>query len=164
MPRVILRTVEPANELACQSVEKRCTRMNASCATSDMIFSVNGTIACSPVSRNTIDAAPSATMAPNATSAAWRASGSDGPRVNASINCPEKTGMNRSAAVAPSRLTTMTSMRPGWFSQCLNTKGSTTRIAAGFFDRAVMASSGRFWREPAPSMDASPPRGRDGVT
>jgi len=26
MPRVILRTVEPANELACQSVENRCTR------------------------------------------------------------------------------------------------------------------------------------------
>ena len=26
MPRVILRTVEPAKALACQSVEKRCTR------------------------------------------------------------------------------------------------------------------------------------------
>ncbi|NYH13258.1 hypothetical protein GGD41_000486 [Paraburkholderia bryophila] len=26
MPRVILRTVEPAKLLACQSVEKRCTR------------------------------------------------------------------------------------------------------------------------------------------
>jgi hypothetical protein len=41
-----LRTVEPANELACQSVEKRCTRMKASRPTSDMILSVNGTIAC----------------------------------------------------------------------------------------------------------------------
>ena len=30
MPRVILRTVEPAKLLACQSVEKRCTRWNAS--------------------------------------------------------------------------------------------------------------------------------------
>ncbi len=129
--------------MACQSVEKRCTRMNASCATSDMIFSVNGTMTCSPASRSTIEAAPSATIAPNATSAVWRASGSDGPRVSASIRCPEKTGMNRSAAVAPSRLPTMTNMRPGCFSQCRNTKGSTTRIAAGFFDRAVMTSSGR---------------------
>ena len=40
MPRVILRTVEPANDLACQSVENRCTRMKALRATSDMIFSV----------------------------------------------------------------------------------------------------------------------------
>ncbi len=38
MPRVILRTVEPAKELACQSVEKRCTRAKASRATSDMIL------------------------------------------------------------------------------------------------------------------------------
>src|SRR5689334_19463600 len=43
MPRVTLRTVDPAKELACQSVEKRCTRANASRATSDMILSVTGT-------------------------------------------------------------------------------------------------------------------------
>ena len=55
MPRVILRTVEPAKLLACQSVEKRCTRMKASRDTSDMIFSVNGTIACRPISRRIID-------------------------------------------------------------------------------------------------------------
>ena len=30
MPRVTLRTVEPAKLLACQSVEKRCTRWKAS--------------------------------------------------------------------------------------------------------------------------------------
>jgi hypothetical protein len=81
MPRVTLRTVEPAKELACQSVEKRCTRVKASWATSDMILSVNGTIAWRPISLSTTDAAPSATMAPNATSAARRASGSDEPRV-----------------------------------------------------------------------------------
>src|SRR6185437_13816347 len=63
MPRVTLRTVEPAKELACQSVEKRCTRTNASCATSDMIRSVNGTIACRPISRSTIEPRPNATMA-----------------------------------------------------------------------------------------------------
>ena len=45
MPRVILRTVEPANELACQSVDKRCTRAKASRDTSDIVFNVNGTIA-----------------------------------------------------------------------------------------------------------------------
>ena len=40
MPRVTLRTVEPAKLLACQSVEKRCTRWNASAAMSAIIFSV----------------------------------------------------------------------------------------------------------------------------
>ena len=29
MPRVILRTVEPAKLLACQSVDRRCTRWKA---------------------------------------------------------------------------------------------------------------------------------------
>ena len=70
MPRVTLRTVEPAKLLACQSVEKRCTRMKASRDTSDMIRSVNGTIACSPTSRSVIETRPSATMAPNAVNAA----------------------------------------------------------------------------------------------
>ena len=78
MPRVILRTVEPAKLLACQSVEKRCTRMKASRATSDMIFSVNGTIACKPVRRRIIDSRPSATIPPNAVNAARRAAGSGG--------------------------------------------------------------------------------------
>jgi len=59
MPRLILRTVEPAKALACQSVEKRCTRMKASRATSDMICSVNGTIACKPISRRIIEVRPS---------------------------------------------------------------------------------------------------------
>ena len=34
MPRLSLRTVAPAKLLACQSVEKRCTRQKVSCATS----------------------------------------------------------------------------------------------------------------------------------
>jgi len=89
MPRVILRTVEPAKLLACQSVEKRCTLRKASCATSDMILNVNGTIACKPIMRSVIDDRPSATIAPNAVSAAWRASPSPAPRVNASTRCPE---------------------------------------------------------------------------
>jgi len=103
MPRVILRTVEPAKLLACQSVENRCTRMKASRDTSDMIRSVNGTIACSPTSRSVIEARPSATMAPKAMKAARRAVGSDAPDVTASTRCPENSGMNRSATVAPNR-------------------------------------------------------------
>ena len=143
MPRVILRTVEPANELACQSVEKRCTRAKESRATSDMICSVNGTIACKPVSRRIIDISPSATMAPNAVNAACRAAGSSAPRVRASTRWPENTGMNRSAMVAPSKPPATMAVRPGWLSQWRNTNGITTRIAAGrFLDRTVMASSG----------------------
>ena len=103
MPRVILRTVEPAKLLACQSVEKRCTRAKASRDTSDMIFSVNGTIACNPVRRRIIEMRPSATMAPNAVNAACRADGSAAPIVRASTSRPENSGMNRSATVAPKR-------------------------------------------------------------
>jgi hypothetical protein len=44
MPRVTLRTVEPAKELACQSVEKRWTRAKASCATRPMTRSVSSTM------------------------------------------------------------------------------------------------------------------------
>ena len=113
MPRVILRTVEPAKLLACQSVEKRCTRMNASRDTSDMIRSVNGTIACSPASRRIIDTRPSDTIAIKAVSAAWRAAGSDAPEVMASTRRPENTGMNRSATVAPSRPATTAAATTG---------------------------------------------------
>ena len=131
MPRVILRTVEPAKLLACQSVEKRCTRMKASRDTSDMIFNVNGTIACRPISRRIIDTAPSATMPPKAIVAARRAAGSAAPCVSASTNRPENSGMNRSAAVAPSRPPATTAARTGCSSQWRNTNGITTRIAAG---------------------------------
>lgn len=44
MPRVILRTVEPAKLLACQSVAKRWTRQKASWATAVMILSVSRTM------------------------------------------------------------------------------------------------------------------------
>ena len=53
----------------------------------------------------------------------------------------------------------MASVRPGCFSQCRNTKGSTTRIAAGFFDRAVMTLSGRFCAR-AGSIDGRKPAAR----
>ena len=148
MPRVTLRTVEPAKLLACQSVEKRCTRMKASRATSDMIRSVNGTIACSPTRRSTIEAKPSATIAAKAAIAARFADGSAAPEVMASTRWPENTGMNRSATVAPSRPPATIAAPTGCSSQWRNTKGSTTRMAAGRLSReAVMASSG--WRQAA---------------
>jgi hypothetical protein len=131
MPRVTLRTVDPAKLLACQSVEKRCTRANASRDTSDIVFSVNGTIACKPVSRRIIDIRPSATIPPKATNAACRAAASEAPEVSASTRRPEKIGMNRSAAVAPSRPPATTAARPGCCSQWRNTNGITRRIAAG---------------------------------
>src|SRR5262249_15426319 len=52
-----------------------------------------------------------------------------------------KIGMNRSATVAPRRPKATVSVPTGWSSQWRNTKGITTRIAAGLLDRAVMASS-----------------------
>ena len=69
MPRVILRTVEPAKLLACQSVEKRCTRANASAATSAIICSVNGTMPLKKAKRKRHRARPSTAMAPKARSA-----------------------------------------------------------------------------------------------
>ena len=45
IPRVTLRTVEPANVLACQSADSRWTRPNALPETAVMILSVNGMIA-----------------------------------------------------------------------------------------------------------------------
>ena len=113
MPRVTLRTVEPAKLLACQSVEKRCTRMKASRDTSDMIRSVNGTIACSPTRRRIIETRPSATIAPKAVHAARCAAGSAAPLVKASTRCPENSGMNRSATVAPSRPPATVAVRTG---------------------------------------------------
>ena len=108
MPRVILRTVEPAKELACQSVEKRCTRMKASRATSDIIFSVNGTIACKPIRRRIIDVSPSATMPPKAANAAWRAPasvGAGGQRVDqmAGKHRHEQVGHGRAEQAAGHR-------------------------------------------------------------
>ena len=131
MPRVILRTVEPAKLLACQSVENRCTRIKASRATSDMVRSVNGTIALSPIRRRITETSPSATMAPNATNAARRAAGSDAPVAIASTRCPENTGMNRSATVAPSSAAATSAAPAGWLRQWRNRNGKATRMAAG---------------------------------
>ena len=104
MPRVILRTVDPAKLLACQSVEKRCTRMKASRATSDMIRSVNGTMRLESGQaqdhRHEAERHDRAERQPRAPGARQDR---PAPRVIASTRRPENTGMNRSATVAPSK-------------------------------------------------------------
>ncbi len=74
MPRVTLRTVEPAKVLACQSVEKRCTRWKALCAISAMILRVNLISTMKPNWRITTEPRPSAISIANAVSAAASAS------------------------------------------------------------------------------------------
>ncbi len=69
MPRVTLRTVDPAKVLACQSVEKRCTRANAACATSAIILSVNWISCMKAIWRITTAPSPSPTSIAKADSA-----------------------------------------------------------------------------------------------
>ncbi len=85
MPRVILRTVEPAKLLACQSLEKRCTRWNASRTTSDMMPSVSGTTPHQARWRSTTMARPRPAITTKASSAAGA---SLLPAVSASISRP----------------------------------------------------------------------------
>ncbi len=66
-----------------------------------------------------------------AINAAWRAAGSAAPEVMASTRRPEKTGMNRSAMVAPTKPPAVAEASSGCLSQWRNTNGSTTRMAAG---------------------------------
>ncbi len=90
MPRVTLRTVEPAKLLACQSVEKRCTRWNASAAMSAIIFSVRSMIAMKATCRNTIAPAASAISVEKAATAAFQiATSLAAPLATASTSRPE---------------------------------------------------------------------------
>ena len=66
MPRVILRTVDPAKLLACQSVENRWTRWNASAAMSGIIFSVRSMMPMKATCRSTMAPTASTTRAENA--------------------------------------------------------------------------------------------------
>ena len=72
MPRVTLRTVEPAKLLACQSVENRCTRWKASAAMSAIIFSVRSMIAMKATCRMHDGAAARPTRIENAATAAFQ--------------------------------------------------------------------------------------------
>lgn len=76
MPRVILRTVDPAKLLACQSVEKRWTRWKASAAISAIIFRVSSTMAMKARLRSTTPVSASATSIEKAAIAAFQATSS----------------------------------------------------------------------------------------
>ena len=102
MPRVILRTTEPAKLLACQSVESRCTRQKPSCAMSRMMLSVKRISPRNEIWRKAIMEAPRPIMAKSAASARSRAWLRSGPiRLTASISRPAYTGISTSASVAP---------------------------------------------------------------
>ena len=62
MPRVIRRTIAPAKLLACQSVENRWTRQNASLAKRDIRRSVSRMIPTSATYRNTVTTPPSSAI------------------------------------------------------------------------------------------------------
>ena len=66
MPREILRTVEPAKLLACQSVENRWMRAKPSRVTSAIIFSVSGMSWPNEMSRIATAKTPSPTITRNA--------------------------------------------------------------------------------------------------
>ena len=90
MPRVTLRTVEPAKLLACQSVEKRCTRWKASAAISAIIFSVRSMIPMKATWRITIAPAASAISVEKAATAAFQIVASvAAPLATASTSRPE---------------------------------------------------------------------------
>ena len=96
------------------------------------------------------------TIAPKATSAAWRAAGSAAPEVIASTRRPENTGMNRSATVAPSRPAAMAAATTGWLQPVAEHEGQHHADRGG----ALVELSGhgvirlRAWRRPAPLLDA----------
>ena len=89
MPRETRRTVEPAKAFACQSVEKRCTRWNASPTTSWITWRVRRTMSAKDAWRKTRLVSASAISAAKAPSASPRAQGSAQPRATASTRRPE---------------------------------------------------------------------------
>ena len=101
MPRVIRRTIAPAKLLACQSVENRCTRQNASPAKRDISRSVSRMIPASATYRSTASTTPSSAIIAIARTAPCNASERTfACMATASTSLPEYTGINRSAAVA----------------------------------------------------------------
>ena len=130
MPRVILRTIEPAKVLACHSVEKRCTRQNASRASAVMMCSVSRMMPRNARCRSTINTSPSNSMAPSAASAAWRAaSRSTAIAPTASTRRPAKIGISTSAAVAPISAAAVTAVSAVWRRQWRQVNPSTSRKA-----------------------------------
>lgn len=131
MPRVILRTVEPAKALACQSVEKRCTRRNASSTIACIMLSVIGMICMKAVWRSSAAPKPSAIRRPKAVRAAFQATTSlAAPWVTASTSWPAKSGVSTSARVARRKQRPTTVTRMGCLRQWAKVKPRTSRNAS----------------------------------
>lgn len=115
MPRVILRTVEPANELACQSDEKRCTLPNASRPMATMVRALIR------LSRKVTSWRESANSAPRPMNTARAChTGPVSPRepdAMASMTTPDATGTLTSTRVDAMRAASSTPNRPGNISQ-----------------------------------------------
>ncbi len=127
MPRVILRTVEPAKLLACQSLEKRCTRWKASRTTSAMMPKVSGTTPHQARCRSTTITSPSPAIMRKASSAAGAASR---PWVSASMRRPAKSGTKISVSVAATMATAMPAAIGQRRAQWRNVKARTLRSAS----------------------------------
>ena len=115
MPRVILRTVEPANEFACQSDEKRCTLPNASRPMATMVRALRR------LSRNVTSWREMANSAPRpmkiASARHTGAVSAREPDAMASITTPDASGTLTSTSVEAMRAASSTPNRPGNMSQ-----------------------------------------------
>ena len=101
MPRVILRTVAPAKELACQSEENRCTLAKASRPMVVMARALSRFSTKVTSCRDTWNRAPSAMKIPSAWMAGQGFSGT--PEAMASTSQPAATGMDTSTRVEAMR-------------------------------------------------------------
>ena len=104
MPRVILRTVAPAKELACHSTEKRCTLAKASRPMAVMARALIRLSRKVTIWREAWKRAPSPTKMPSA----WIAGqgSSRAPLATASTSRPEAIGTATSMRVEPRRAAT----------------------------------------------------------
>ncbi|KGD44072.1 hypothetical protein DO70_6534 [Burkholderia pseudomallei] len=129
MPRVILRTVEPAKLFACQSVEKRCTRWNAFAAISLIIFSVSTMMLRNTACRSSVHASPMPISTPNACSARLHAaavSAAATPCDSASTRRPANSGVSTSPSAVASARVAIPAMRTGCARQCRKVNASTS--------------------------------------
>ena len=127
MPRVTLRTVEPAKLLACQSVEKRCTRWKALAAILLIILSVRKVRLRNTTWRSAVAPTPSAASIQKAVMAACQAVGSlAAPEATASTRRPAYSGVTTLASVDSRTATMMVRMRQGCSAQWRKVKPRTS--------------------------------------
>ena len=124
MPRVILRTVAPAKVEACQSVEKRCTRKNASPTISCMTRELERLNSAKTLKRSAATPTASAKMESTARAAAVMPPPTS---ASASMSRPAKIGMVASPTVASSMSSAIASTRTSCRRQCCQQKPKTRR-------------------------------------